>query len=45
MRSPGGSNVTTGTPKVIPISDASEPPKEWPMTQIFAWGNINVILL
>jgi uncharacterized protein YlaI len=45
MRSPGGSNVTTGAPNVIPRSEASEPPSEWPITQIFAFGYIIVMLL
>jgi hypothetical protein len=45
MRSPGGSNVTTGTPNVIPRSEASEPPSEWPITQIFAFGYIIVMFL
>lgn len=45
MRSPGGSNVTTGAPNVIPRREASEPPREWPMTQMFALGYIEVMLL
>lgn len=45
IRSPGGSNVTTGTPNVIPRRDASEPPRECPMSHIFALGNIKVMLL
>jgi hypothetical protein len=45
MRSPGDSNATTGAPNVIPRSEASPPPSEWPITQIFAFGYIIVMLL
>ena len=29
-RSPGASKATTGAPKVTPISEARDPPSEWP---------------
>jgi hypothetical protein len=45
IRSPGGSNVTTGTPNVTPRRDATEPPRECPMTHIVASGNMKVMLL
>lgn len=36
--SPGASNVTTGAPNVAPRREASDPPSECPMTQIFDSG-------
>lgn len=36
--SPGDSNATTGAPNVTPSKEASAPPSEWPMTQIFESG-------
>ena len=38
MRSPGDSNVTTGTPNVTPSNEASAPPSEWPMIHMSEWG-------
>lgn len=36
--SPGDSNATTGAPKVTPTKEASAPPSEWPVIQIFESG-------
>ena len=38
MRSPGDSNVTTGTPNVTPSNEANAPPSEWPMIHISERG-------
>lgn len=36
--SPGDSKETDGTPKVMPSNDASPPPSEWPIIQMFDSG-------
>ena len=38
MRSPGDSNVTTGTPNVAPSNEPSAPPSEWPMIHMSERG-------
>ena len=38
IRSPGDSNVTTGTPNVTPSNEANAPPSEWPIIQMSEWG-------
>lgn len=43
--SPGDSYVTAGAPKERPIRDETEPPSEWPVSQIVALGYMYVILL
>ena len=45
IRSPGASNATVGAPNVAPTKLAKEPPSECPITQIFAFGYMNVTLL
>ena len=45
IRSPGGSNATTGAPNVTPRSEARAPPSEWPIIQIFAFGYMSAMSL
>lgn len=40
MRSPGDSNVTTGTPNVTPSNEPNAPPSEWPMIHMSERGYI-----